>query len=96
MAAIRGVRVYGPPPDAARTPTMSFTVAGVPADDVASRLAKHGLFLSSGDFYATTVIERLGQAQHGVVRAGCACYTTEAELDRLADAVERIASGHNR
>jgi selenocysteine lyase/cysteine desulfurase len=30
-----------------------------------------------------TVIERLGQAPDGVVRAGCACYTTPEEVDRL-------------
>jgi hypothetical protein len=31
-----------------------------------------GLFLSNGDFYATTIVERLGHARDGVVRAGCA------------------------
>jgi cysteine desulfurase family protein (TIGR01976 family) len=93
LSQIRGVKLYGPPPDSPRTSTISFTVAGIPADDVARRLAERALFLSSGDFYATTVIERLGQAEHGVVRAGCACYTTESEAERLADAVERIAAG---
>ena len=51
-------------------------------------LAERGLFLSDGDFYAMTVIERLGQA--GVVRAGCACYTTEEEVERLLAAVRAV------
>ena len=50
---------------------------------VAEKLAERGVFLSHGDFYAMTVVERLGQAPHGVVRAGCACYTTPEEVDRL-------------
>ena len=37
--------------------------------------------LSHGDFYAATVVERLGLGAEGLVRAGCACYTTEEEID---------------
>ena len=36
--------------------------------------------------------ERLGHAADGVVRAGCACYTTGEEVDRLIAAVADIAS----
>jgi selenocysteine lyase/cysteine desulfurase len=56
----------------------------------AKRLAERAIFASSGDFYASTVIERLGYAREGLVRAGCACYTTEAEVDRLIEAVRAI------
>ena len=66
-------------------------VAGRPADEVAEALGRRGLYLSSGDFYALTVVERLGHAADGVVRAGCACYTTEDEIDRLLGAVAEIA-----
>ena len=83
LSAIPGVRMYGRPPGHARTPTVSFTLDGVVSDDVARALAKQGVFVSNGDFYATTVIERLGHAADGVVRAGCACYTTADEVDRL-------------
>ena len=54
---------------------------------MARELASRGLFVSNGDFYATTVIERLGHASDGVVRVGCACYTTADEVDRLVGAV---------
>jgi selenocysteine lyase/cysteine desulfurase len=81
LAAIKGVRLYGPPPDAPRTPTISFSVEGVASTDVARQLASRGLFLSHGDFYAATVVERLGLGEEGLVRAGCACYTTADEID---------------
>ena len=32
-------------------------------------------------------------AEHGLVRAGCACYTTDDEVDRLLDGVGEIARG---
>ena len=88
LQEISGVRVYGPSPDKERTPTIAFTMNDMSSTQVAKRLAERGLFLSDGDFYALTVIERLGQA--GVVRAGCACYTTEEEVDRLLTGVHAL------
>jgi cysteine desulfurase family protein (TIGR01976 family) len=90
LSDIDGVTLHGPPPDEPRTPTVSFTVEGVSADDVSRRLAEQGVFASSGDFYARTVVECLGCAEHGLLRAGCACYTTAEELDRLIAAVSTI------
>ena len=90
LAAIEGVRLYGPQPDAARTSTLSFTVAGIPSSEAARRLAEQGVFVSHGDFYAMTVVERLGLAPEGLIRAGCACYTTEDEIDRLIDSVRSL------
>lgn len=91
LAAVPGVTLYGVAPGGHRTPTVIFTVAGRTSTAVARQLVPHGIFASNGDFYATTVIERLGQATNGVVRAGCACYTTEDEVDRLVHAVAEIA-----
>jgi len=83
LREIGRVRLYGPPPGRARTPTIAFTVNGLPSIEAAEKLAERGVFLSHGDFYAMTVVERLGQNPHGLVRAGCACYTTPEEIDRL-------------
>ncbi len=91
LTAIPGVRVFGPPPSSPRTPTLSFVVAGRSSTDVARQLADRALYTSNGDFYAATVIERIGMAPDGVVRAGCACYTTQDEVDRLISAVGEIA-----
>jgi cysteine desulfurase family protein (TIGR01976 family) len=91
LASVSGVRLYGPSPEMPRTPTVSFTLAGVTSTEVARRLARRGLFLSHGDFYAATVVERLGLGEEGLVRAGCACYTTADEIDRLIEGVSEIA-----
>ena len=93
LTAIDGVTIYGPGLDRPRTPTLSFTLAGHKTNDIARALAKKGVFVSNGDFYAMTVIERIGQAADGVVRVGCSCYTTEEEIDRVIEGVREIARG---
>ncbi len=92
LSALPGVKLYGPKPGVPRTPTVAFTVHGHAADDVARHLARRGVFVSSGDFYASTVVERLGLTG-GLVRAGCACYTISEEVDRLIEAVHELCSG---
>jgi cysteine desulfurase family protein (TIGR01976 family) len=90
LSSLPRVTLYGPPPDSPRTPTLAFTIEGCTSTDAARRLAEKGLFLSHGDFYAYTVVQRLGLAPEGLIRAGCAIYTTEEEIDRLIEAVEQL------
>ena len=90
LAEIGGLTLYGPRPGTPRTPTLAFTLRGHSTDDIARSLADKGLFVSNGDFYAATVIERLGQSAEGVVRLGCSCYTTAEEVQRLLDAVREL------
>jgi selenocysteine lyase/cysteine desulfurase len=89
LTVINGVRVYGPSPDLPRTSTVSFTVEGHTSEDVARKLAEMAIFASDGDFYALTVVERLGV--EGLVRAGCTCYTTMDEVERLIDLIRSIS-----
>ncbi len=91
LGQIPGVRLYGQPPDGSRTSTVVFTVHGIPAEEVSRRLVDSALFASHGDFYAMTVIDKLQLAPAGLVRIGCACYTTDDEIDRLIQAVRAIA-----
>ncbi len=88
--------LYGSPPGKPRTPTVVFTMRGMSTNDVARSLATKGLFVSNGDFYAMTVIERIGQAADGVVRVGCSCYTTADEVDRLLDGVRELSANTKR
>ncbi len=90
LEGVRGVRLYGRPPGEPRTPTVGFTVEGVTSTYVARALAAAGVFVSHGDFYASTIVERLGVGPEGLVRAGCACYTTAEEVDRLIDGVAAL------
>jgi len=91
LGEIRGVRRFGLGPDHRRTPTLTFRVGGMSSDDVAVALAEQGLFVSHGDFYAATVIERLGVGPDGVVRVGCSAYTNADEIERVIRAVSDLA-----
>ena len=94
LEAVDGVTLYGLPPGASRTPTLGLTIDGLTPADAAGRLAGHGLFLSHGDFYATSVIDRLGlRDRGGLLRAGIVAYTTADEIDRLVDGVRTLAGG---
>jgi selenocysteine lyase/cysteine desulfurase len=90
LKGIKGVRLYGPPPTRPRTATVAFTIENCASSVAAGELAKKGLFLSHGDFYAATVVERLGLGTEGLLRAGCACYSTMEEIDRLVAAVSEL------
>jgi len=91
LRAIESVTLYGPEPGTPRTPTVSFTLRGHSTEDVARHLAKRGVYVSHGDFYAATVATRLGRGEDGFVRAGTACYTTADEVQRLVDGVRELA-----
>ena len=91
LSAIRGVTLCGPPPGQPRTPTVAFALQGHTSEEVARALVPRGAYVSNGDFYASTLVERLGHGRDGLVRAGAACYTTEDEVDRLVVGVREIA-----
>lgn len=89
LTSMKHVRVFGVPPSRPRTPTFGFMVKGLTSEEVARELAKHALFVSHGDFYAATLVEKLGI--EGLVRAGCAVYTNEEEVERLLRCVDDLA-----
>lgn len=90
LNGVDGVRTFGPPPDARRTPTLAFAVAGVDPQAATAALARRGVFVTHGDFYATTAVARLGVGSGGVLRAGCMAYSTSAEVDRLVEGVRAL------
>jgi cysteine desulfurase family protein (TIGR01976 family) len=92
LSSLSRVTLYGVPAGSPRTPTLSFTIDGISSTDAARFLSDRGLFLSHGDFYAWTVVQRLGLAPEGLIRAGCACYTTEEEIDRLIEGVTALCA----
>ena len=87
---IPGVKVWGPDfSRGSRTPTVSITVEGVPATDVARHLGEAGLQVWAGHFYASRAMEIL-RLRQGVVRTGLAMYNTREEIDRLIEEIERL------
>jgi cysteine desulfurase family protein (TIGR01976 family) len=90
LSSMKTVTLYGPPPSMPRTPTIAFNVEGYDDEEVVRALADRGLFLSHGDFYALTAVRELGAPACSVVRAGCACYSTEEEVGRLLDELRKL------
>jgi cysteine desulfurase family protein (TIGR01976 family) len=90
LEAIDGVTLHGPRPGTPRTPTVSFTMRGRTSEELSRVLAARGVFASNGDFYASTIVRLLGHEKDGLLRAGCACYTTEEEVGRLVEGVELL------
>jgi len=72
---------------------VSVSIDRVSPRAAAEALARDGIFVWDGDFYATGLIERLGKADvGGVLRLGLVHYNTAAEVERTLEALERIAS----
>ncbi|CAN5607563.1 cysteine desulfurase-like protein [soil metagenome] len=82
LREIPGVTLYAAPDTVRKTPTVAFRLEGRAPLEVCQHAADHGSFIAAGDFYASTVAERLGiKERGGFVRAGLAPYNTEEEVE---------------
>lgn len=89
LSTIPAVTIYGPPERVPRTSTVSFTFEGYNSRTVAQYLDSNNLLVWDGDFFATTLVKRLGlQDQGGLIRIGIAPYNTQEELMRLIEALK--------
>ena len=86
-----GVKLYAAPDGIRKTPTIAFRVEGCSTNEVCVRMLQHGYFIAAGDFYASTLAEKLGIVNSGgFVRAGLAPYNTQEEIDEFVTALERL------
>ena len=77
--------------DAARVPTVAFTVDGRKASEIPPLLDRRKVAVRWGHFYARRLIEDLGLLERdGVVRASLAHYNTPDEVARLVDALDEV------
>jgi cysteine desulfurase family protein (TIGR01976 family) len=93
LETLPGVRIWGITDRSRlteRTPTAALTFARTTPEAVATELGERGIATWWGDFYATSLIERLGLAPEGVLRIGLTHYNTAAEVDRLLDELRSI------
>ncbi|MGA2009522.1 MAG: cysteine desulfurase-like protein [Solirubrobacteraceae bacterium] len=82
------VTVYGLPTMEGRVPTFLINVDGVPAADVAARLADRQIGVWAHDsWYSLDLYRRLGY-EHEAVRIGFIHYNTAEEVDRLVAALQ--------
>lgn len=70
---------------------MSIVVDGVHPYDVGGHLDRHGIAVRSGVHCASTFLDSLNLL--GTVRLSFAVYNTEAEIDRVRDALRTLRPG---
>ncbi|MEP6020957.1 MAG: aminotransferase class V-fold PLP-dependent enzyme [Paracoccaceae bacterium] len=85
-----GVRLIGPKEAEHRAPTVALDI-GRNAEDVAAKLAEHGIMAGGGDFYAVRALEAMGiNLDHGVLRLSFTHYTSKDEIDQLLNALDAV------
>jgi cysteine desulfurase family protein (TIGR01976 family) len=96
LTEIPGVRIYGLTAEedlVRRVPTVAITLEGWTPRALAERLAERGIFCWDGNYYALTLMERLGlEERGGALRIGMAHYNIAEEVDRLLAALREVAA----
>lgn len=77
-----------------RIPVFAFTLAGISPPEILHRLDTQGIAIRAGDLSALPLLKRFGVTV--AARASCYLYTSQDEIDQLADALLRIAAGPKR
>ena len=92
VGSLNGIRFYGvPTADQRRVATFAIGVEGHGSEAVAAHLARAGLYVWSGHYYAVNAMDRLGVLDEGgLVRIGFVHYNTTAEVDRALEALASI------
>jgi selenocysteine lyase/cysteine desulfurase len=97
LGDVPGLRLRGivdPDRLAERVPTFAFTLAGHSPREIATQLGRRGIAAWDGDYYAYELIRALGLAESGgMVRVGFVHYNTDAEIDRLIEALGEMSPG---
>jgi cysteine desulfurase family protein (TIGR01976 family) len=96
LATIPGIHIYGLTSEEDlihRVPTVAITLEGWTPRALAEKLAERGIFCWDGNYYALTLMERLGLEEHGgALRIGMAHYNTAEDVDRLLAALREITA----
>ena len=86
LRSVPGVRLVGTPER--RASLVSFVLGDVHAHDVGTILDQEGVAVRTGHHCAMPVMDRFGVP--ATVRASFACYNTEAEVEALAEGLEKV------
>jgi len=94
IAEMPSVRLYGPSEvGELRVSTFAVDVVGMSPQTVAAELARRGIYVWDGHYYAIGVMAQLGLRESGgLVRVGFVHYSTTSEVDRVLEALETLGS----
>jgi cysteine desulfurase family protein (TIGR01976 family) len=93
LERLPGARIYGITDRTRlheRVPTVVFTHERHSSLEIAEHLARQGVYVWDGNYYAVEIMNRLGHAHDGMVRVGLAHYNTHAEIDRFEAALRGL------
>ena len=97
LSRIPGLTVHGvadPANVGKRTATFCVTLEGHAPRVLAEALGAESIATWDGNYYALSIMQRLGlEERGGALRIGFLHYTTLEEVDRALDVLERLASG---
>jgi cysteine desulfurase family protein len=86
------IEVYGPADPAESVGVLSLNVAGIPCDEVGSRLEQQfGIFTRTGLHCAPAAHRSIGTLEKGTVRFSASRFTTEADIDAALAALVNIS-----
>lgn len=86
LSAIKGIRLVGTAKE--KVSVQSFVIDGIHHFDIGQMLDARGIAVRTGHHCTQPLMDRLGI--EGTVRASFSVYNTKAEIDQLAEGVERI------
>lgn len=89
LRCIPGLRIIGTAPEKAGV--LSFVIDGLKTEEIGKALNQEGIAVRAGHHCAQPILRRFGV--ESTVRPSLALYNNHADLDALAAAVQRIASG---
>jgi cysteine desulfurase family protein (TIGR01976 family) len=97
LKTLPGITLYGLTDEtdasqmARRVPTVALTIAGHTPRELATALGERGIYTWDGNYYALTLMERLGlESNGGALRIGLAHYNTTDEVDRIVATLREI------
>lgn len=88
LADIKGVRLIGTAKE--KVSVQSFVIDGIHHFDIGQMLDARGIAVRTGHHCTQPLMDRFGV--EGTVRASFSIYNTKAEIDQLAEGVERIVN----
>jgi cysteine desulfurase/selenocysteine lyase len=86
LAAVDNLRMIGTAPN--KTAVISFTLGEAHPHDVATIIDQQGVCVRAGHHCAEPLMHRMGVI--GTARASMGMYNTRAEIDRLAEALDKV------
>lgn len=86
LAAVDGLKVIGTAPN--KTAVVSFTMGEAHPHDIATIIDQQGVAVRAGHHCAEPLMHRMGVV--GTARASMGLYNTRAEIDRLAEALDKV------